>query len=178
MKTDDNNSTKSTESLSIDSTGAGNKPPSGDSTNLPTSDNPNPLGFQVSNSLLPLVGPWQVGFRLACGYLLFVFSLIFISRLIFCSLSAINLFQFTSPSPFTYDYVRLSVRGLVTLAGVFFCHRVIQVGERMVIPLTLLRDSENLKLLVETKNIKSAPVEHIKDVIELIKTVKAKNSKR
>lgn len=172
MKIDNSDSINPPESLSTDSTGAGNKPPTGDSINLPTSENPNPVEFPATKKLLPLVGPWQIGFRLGCGYLLFVFSLIFVSLLIYCSLSAIDSFQFTSPSPFTYDYVRLCVRGLVTLAGVFFCHRVIQVGERMVIPLTLLRDSDNLKLLIETKNKDSAPIEHIKDIIKLIKTVK------
>jgi hypothetical protein len=171
MKTDNSNSTNPPESLSTDSTGSGKKPPTGDSTNLLISDNPDQFKFQTSSNLLPLVGPWQVGFRLGCGYSIFVFSFIFVSLLIYCSLSAIDSFEFKSPSPFTYDYVRLSVRGLVTLAGVFFCHRVIQVGERMVIPLTLLRDSENLKLLMETKK-NSAPIEHIKDIIKLIKTVK------
>jgi hypothetical protein len=88
------------------------------------------------------------------------------------SLSTIDSIKFTSPTPFTYDYVRLSVRGLVTLAGVFFCYRVIQVGERMVIPLTLLRDPENLKLLIGTGKSNSEPMEHIKDVVKLIKSVK------
>lgn len=172
MKTDNSNSTKPPESLSTDSTGAGNKPPTGDSTNLSNSDNPNQFKFPPGSNLLPIVDPWQVGLRLGCGYLLFVFSLIFVSLLIHCSLSAIDSFQFTSPSPFTYDYVRLSVRGLVTLAGVFFCHRVIQVGERMVIPLTLLRDPENLKLLFDIKNNNSNQIEQAVEILKLIKSVK------
>jgi hypothetical protein len=172
MTTDNSNPANPPESLSIDSTGAGNKPPTGNSINLPTSDNPNPVEFPSTNILLPQVSPRQVGFRLSCGYLLFVFSLIFLSLLIHCSLSAIDSFQFTSPSPFTYDYVRLSVRGLVTLAGVFFCYRVIQVAERMVIPVTLLRNSEDLKLLLAVNSRIPEPLEYIKGVVKIIKSVK------
>jgi hypothetical protein len=126
----------------------------------------------TKNNLLPQVSPFHQGFRLFCGYSIISLSLYAVYTLVCKSLSTIDSIKFTSPTPFTYDYVRLSVRGLVTLAGVFFCYRVIQVGERMVIPLTLLRDPENLKLLIGTGKSNSEPMEHIKDVVKLIKSVK------
>jgi hypothetical protein len=161
------------EPLATDSAGTGNKPPTDAGSNISNSANPSPVGFNGgSNDLLPMVDNWQICVRLFFGYLLFLFSLIFVSLLIIFSLSAIDSFQFTSPIPFTYDYVRLAVRGFITLAGVFYCHRVIQVAERMVIPVTLLRNSEDLKLLLAVNSRIQEPLEYIKGVVKIIKSLK------
>jgi len=167
MSTDNSDPTPPTAPLAIDPTGAGNKPPNGCGpvSTIPTNQ-PNLYDVPLS------VGNLQIIIRLVCGYALIVLSITGVSWLLVCSLRAVDLIQFTSPNPFTYDYARLSVRGLVTLAGVFFCHRMIQVGERMVIPVTLLRNSEDLKLLLGGEKNTSMPSEHIKELVKLIKSMK------
>jgi hypothetical protein len=167
MNTENSEPTNPQTSLAIDSAGDGNKPPNGTSLVATAPSNaPNPLNVPQS------VGNIQIIIRLICGYILVVLSIIGVCILLLSSLRSIDLIQFTSPSPFTYDYVRLSVRGLITLAGVFFCHRLIQVGERMVIPVTLLRNSEDLKLLLGGNKIAPLPLEHLKEFIKIIKSVK------
>lgn len=167
MNTDNSEPTNPQTPLAINSAGDGNKPPDGRSV-VATAPSNAPYPHDVPQS----VSNPQIVIRLSCGYTLVVLSIIGVLFLLLSSLRSVDLIQFTSPSPFTYDYVRLSVRGLITLAGVFFCHRLIQVGERMVIPVTLLRNSEDLKLLLGGNKIAPLPLEYINGFIKIIKSVK------
>lgn len=166
MNTDNTDPINPSVPLTTNPVCTGNKPPNGGGiTSVFSPDKPDhDVPISVDNR--------QIKIRLICGYTLVVFSIFGVWQLLTNSLRAIELIQFTSPTPFTYDYVRLSVRGLVTLAGMFFCHRLIQVGERMVIPVTLLRNSEDLKLLLGGNKNPSMPLEYINEIAKLIKTAK------
>ena len=47
-----------------------------------------------------------------------------------------------------FDYVRLSARAILTAAVAVFAYKLLRAGERMILPLTMVKNTDDLKLVL------------------------------
>jgi hypothetical protein len=74
------------------------------------------------------------------------------------------------PTPL-FDYVKLGVHGVLSLAGVFLIYTVFQAAERLILPLELVRNSEDLKLLLGVKHPATASMEELNKALSSVKEI-------
>lgn len=106
-----------------------------------------PQGVQVTS----VVNTDVAKFRRTFGYVLIAAVSIVVTFAVFCSVRAIDQLRPISDSPTIFDYVRLGVHGMVTVAFVLFCYVVMQAGERLALPAEWVRTSEDLRMLLGVK---------------------------
>jgi hypothetical protein len=88
------------------------------------------------------------GQRRSWGYGLISISIVLLLVVLFCSISFIESLEPRSSAPYVFDYIRLSARAILTAAAAVFSYKMLRSGERMIIPLTLIKNTEDLKLLL------------------------------
>lgn len=92
------------------------------------------------------------GQRRSWGYGLISISIILILVILFCSISFIESLEPRSSAPYVFDYIRLGARAILTAAAAIFSYKMLRSGERMILPLTLIKNTEDLKLLLGVNN--------------------------
>lgn len=86
--------------------------------------------------------------RINWGYWLIALSIVLFLAIIVCSIAFVESLEPRSSAPYVFDYVRLAARAILTAASAVFSYKILQAGERMIMPLTLVKSSEDLRLIL------------------------------
>ena len=86
--------------------------------------------------------------RRFCGYGLIIVSVLVFLVIAFSSGRFIEKLEPKSLAPHVFDYVRLSARAILTAAVAVFAYKLLRAGERMILPLTMVKNTDDLKLVL------------------------------
>jgi hypothetical protein len=86
--------------------------------------------------------------RIQWGYWLIALSIVLFLAIIVCSIAFVESLEPRSSAPYVFDYVRLAARAILTAASAVFSYKILRAGERMIMPLTLVKSSEDLRLIL------------------------------
>jgi hypothetical protein len=124
------------------------------------------------------IGAW----RRRCGYGLIVVSIsIFLSIAVYSG-RFIDQLEPRSSEPYVFDYIRLSARAIVTTTMAVFAYKILRAGERMILPFSMVKSTDDLKLVLGFNRLEPAGgliknSDLLKALIEIFKSRIGDNSK-
>lgn len=86
--------------------------------------------------------------RIKVGYCLMVLSSAMFFVIVVFSIKFTEEIQPKSSAPHVFDCIALSARAIITVASGLFAYKMLQAGERMVLPLTMVKNTEDLKIIL------------------------------
>jgi hypothetical protein len=86
--------------------------------------------------------------RIKFGYTLMVLSFAMFFVIVVLSINFTEEIQPKSSPPHVFDCIVLSARAIITVASGLFAYKMLQAGERMVFPLTMVKNTEDLKIIL------------------------------
>lgn len=128
--------------------------------------------FQVRedpNQVFPRLPPEIALPRRRFGYVLLVVSILIIVITVIASLQCVDGLRPLHKHPSTFDYIKLSVHGVITVVFMFFCYGLLQAAERMAIPSEWVRTTDDLRLLLGVKPPTSLVVEDLKTISKILR---------
>ena len=86
--------------------------------------------------------------RIIFGYILMVSSFTLFFVIVVLSINFTEEIQPKSSAPHIFDCIALSARAIITVASGLFAYKMLKAGERMVLPLTMVKNTEDLKIIL------------------------------
>lgn len=89
------------------------------------------------------------------GYSLIIVSVSMFLAIAFLSGAFIDRLEPKSSAPHVFDYIRLAARAILTGAVAVFAYNLLRAGERLILPLTLVKNAEDLKVVLGFPGLKN-----------------------
>jgi len=86
--------------------------------------------------------------RIKFGYLLMILSFTIFFVIVVLSINFTEELQPKSAAPHVFDCIALLARSIITVASGLFAYKILQAGERMVLPLTMVKNTEDLEIIL------------------------------